>query len=437
MNFKTLLLGSAAALVVAGGAQAADLTVAEPVDYVKVCDAFGAGFFYSPGTDTCIKVGGYLKFGTSVGDTDLGTYNGLYPNSQWSNFYSEASLQLTGSSVTEFGNLTGFVEVRAQTGNTGGFNESLTQAVNSVTKSAYLDSAYLALGPLKAGYFTSLFDFGRGYTDTGAFGSDTSTDHIQLTYAVNGFGLALSVEDQRDRGAAGNSGGLATDSAYYVDANGYVRESTTYYEGGQDNIPDIIAAITYASGIFSAKLAGAYVNQSIDRTGSGTLIDPYNYTGDAGWALGGSVEFALDSFSPGDKFFVTAAYGDNANSFTGISGGTSIAGLTGNFNAQGPASIAPGTSWSALASYKHVWTPTVWSAVSGGYASYDGQGAWYGDYSVSAWRGVFSTGWTPVKGLDVMLDASYSSVDQDLGPNQIAIDNQDAWAVNLWLKRSW
>jgi hypothetical protein len=41
MKLKTLLLSSAAAFAVVGGAQAADLSVAEPVDYVKVCDAFG------------------------------------------------------------------------------------------------------------------------------------------------------------------------------------------------------------------------------------------------------------------------------------------------------------------------------------------------------------------------------------------------------------
>ncbi len=145
MNFKTLLLGSAAAMIVAGGAQAADLTVAEPVDYVKVCDAFGSGFFYSPGTDTCIKVGGYVKFGTAFGDTDFGVYNGYYPTSNWSNFYTEASIQLTASSVTEFGNLTGFLDFRAQTGNTGNFSSSASQIVNSSTNSAYVDSAWLSV----------------------------------------------------------------------------------------------------------------------------------------------------------------------------------------------------------------------------------------------------------------------------------------------------
>src|SRR6516165_8335284 len=59
---KSLLLGSAAALAVMGGAQAADLPVkAKPVEYVKICSLYGAGFYYIPGTDTCIKFGGYLR----------------------------------------------------------------------------------------------------------------------------------------------------------------------------------------------------------------------------------------------------------------------------------------------------------------------------------------------------------------------------------------
>ncbi len=62
MKLKTLLLSSAAAFAFVGAAQAADLSVAEPVDYVKVCDAFGAGYWYIPGTDTCLKIGGLVQF---------------------------------------------------------------------------------------------------------------------------------------------------------------------------------------------------------------------------------------------------------------------------------------------------------------------------------------------------------------------------------------
>src|SRR5882724_5518514 len=59
---KSLILGSAAVLAAVGGAQAADLPVkAKAVEYVKVCSLYGPGFYYIPGTDTCIKLGGYLR----------------------------------------------------------------------------------------------------------------------------------------------------------------------------------------------------------------------------------------------------------------------------------------------------------------------------------------------------------------------------------------
>ena len=63
MNIKSLLLGSAAAMVAVSGAQAADAVVVEPepVEYVRVCDAYGSGFFYIPGTETCIRFSGFLR----------------------------------------------------------------------------------------------------------------------------------------------------------------------------------------------------------------------------------------------------------------------------------------------------------------------------------------------------------------------------------------
>ena len=57
------LLGSAAGLVAVAGAQAADLPVkAKPVEYVKVCSLYGAGYYYMPGTDICMKLGGYVRW---------------------------------------------------------------------------------------------------------------------------------------------------------------------------------------------------------------------------------------------------------------------------------------------------------------------------------------------------------------------------------------
>src|ERR1700709_1514229 len=75
---KSLVLGSAAGLLAGRGAQAADLPVkAKAVEYVKVCSLYGAGFFFIPGTDTCIKLGGYMRIDT--------TFNGgIYDQPAWS-----------------------------------------------------------------------------------------------------------------------------------------------------------------------------------------------------------------------------------------------------------------------------------------------------------------------------------------------------------------
>jgi len=59
---KSLLLGTAAGFVAVAGAQAADMPVkAAAVQYVKICNLYGDGFYYIPGTDICLKLGGYVR----------------------------------------------------------------------------------------------------------------------------------------------------------------------------------------------------------------------------------------------------------------------------------------------------------------------------------------------------------------------------------------
>src|SRR5260221_9863304 len=72
---KRVLLGSAAGVFAVAGAQAADLAVkAKPVEYVKVCSLYGAGFWYVPGTDTCIKIGAYVKLQTAYNANQGGPF---------------------------------------------------------------------------------------------------------------------------------------------------------------------------------------------------------------------------------------------------------------------------------------------------------------------------------------------------------------------------
>src|SRR3981189_1035566 len=76
---KSLLLGSAAGLVAVVGAQAADLPVkAKPVQYVKICTLYGDGFYYIPGSDTCIRFSGYVRsdYGYNVTGARTPNYSG-------------------------------------------------------------------------------------------------------------------------------------------------------------------------------------------------------------------------------------------------------------------------------------------------------------------------------------------------------------------------
>ena len=107
---RSLILSFAAGLVTTGGAQAADLPVkAKAVEYVKVCSLYGAGFYYIPGTDTCIKLGGYLRVETALGTNAIfdGRLIGVGgTNNRYTNYYTSRSRQenyIDTRTATEYG----------------------------------------------------------------------------------------------------------------------------------------------------------------------------------------------------------------------------------------------------------------------------------------------------------------------------------------------
>jgi Porin subfamily len=109
---KTLLLGSAAGFVAVAGAQAADLPVkAKPVEYVRICPLYGAGFYYVPGTDTCLKLGAYLRFqiesDASGGTTFMNGASGLYTRTDTpnTNHRVRAAFSWDSRTQTEYGTL--------------------------------------------------------------------------------------------------------------------------------------------------------------------------------------------------------------------------------------------------------------------------------------------------------------------------------------------
>src|SRR6201988_3312154 len=115
-KIKSLVLGSAAALAAVGGAQAADLPVkAKAVEYVKVSSLYSAGFYYIPGTDTCIKIGGYLRVDVGLNGGDFGNnINGRGgAENRLRDYYvsrSRTDLSVDTRTATEYGILRTFAE---------------------------------------------------------------------------------------------------------------------------------------------------------------------------------------------------------------------------------------------------------------------------------------------------------------------------------------
>jgi len=107
---KSLILGSAAGIIALSGAQAADLPVkAKAVEYVRICSLYGAGFFYIPGTDTCIKLGGYVRVDTTFNGTTYGgpAWSGdIGQGNRFRDYYtarSRMALTVDTRTATEYG----------------------------------------------------------------------------------------------------------------------------------------------------------------------------------------------------------------------------------------------------------------------------------------------------------------------------------------------
>jgi hypothetical protein len=190
MNIKSLILGSAAALAVVSGAQAADAIVAaepEPMEYVRVCDAFGTGYFYIPGTETCLQISGWVRaqvdFGRAAHD------NGA-DDSDWDS-RAAAYIGVSAMSSTELGDLQGFIGLESDI------------SIDGDAQGFYADEAFIKLGGFKAGWFYNWWDNGiAGETD--GLGGTTEFVSFAYTYTSDAFTAGISVDELNDDGEDGN-----------------------------------------------------------------------------------------------------------------------------------------------------------------------------------------------------------------------------------------
>ncbi len=243
MKIRTLLLSTGAVFAVVGGAQAADLSVAEPVESVKICDAFGAGYWYIPGSDTCLKIGGHVRMDITF-SSSTNKITGATHSASWA-FVTDGDLQVTAKSMTEYGPLTAYVELESQSNN----------AQTNFNQNVYTDDMYLSLGMLLVGRTASIYHYSGGLNFDGNpyEASDVNPDQVRLTWAMSGFGLQLAIEDPRDRWGSSLS--------------------TSY------SMPDIVGALSWSAGNWSGQSAAALPRpRSADGFGARSSRMTWNFT---------------------------------------------------------------------------------------------------------------------------------------------------------------
>jgi len=226
MKIKSLLLGSAAALVAVSGARAADAVVVaepEPMEYVRVCDVYGSGFYYMPGTETCLKVSGYVRVDIRGGDL----FESISESGD-ETYDNRARFQLRADArtETELGTLRSYAAVDFQYEGTNSENPvGITPDGNDLVYDTAYDNEdgiawehiYIELGGFRIGKTDSLFstftDYSSGVLNDGLVPyGPFATLQIAYTYTgPNGFSAALAVE-QGDE----DEGGITQDYAPYV-----------------------------------------------------------------------------------------------------------------------------------------------------------------------------------------------------------------------------
>ena len=148
-----------AGLIGVSAGQAADLPVkAKPVAYVKVCSLYGAGFYYMPGTDICLKIGGYARAETtydSNGNFAAGPTAGDVNNRTTNNFVMRARAYITADAreQTAWGTARAYVAVGVATTDTGA---TVTPSILGFNR------AFIQWAGITAGITESFYDFYNG-----------------------------------------------------------------------------------------------------------------------------------------------------------------------------------------------------------------------------------------------------------------------------------
>jgi hypothetical protein len=410
---KSLLLGSAAGLVAVAGAQAADLPVkAKAVEYVKVCSLYGAGFYYIPGTDTCIKIGGYTRLeanynaGAGLNANIAGAAGMNSSATNETTFRTRVALTTDTRTQTEYGTLRSYMRA--------GFNwvsdSSNAAAINN--NSIYFDRGFIQFAGFTFGKTTSFFDFydsGLYSYQTAAFNGDTGpTGQTVAAYTAqfgNGVSLSIAAEESRQAYLISSSfdGDIATTYAF----NGLTRPA------GQD-MPDLVANLRVDQAWGSAQVMGAL--HKVANVGAPAATDD-KY----GWAAGAGLTLKMP-WAATDTLSLQGVYAEGAARYAFNPAGAQVNLRRGGEIGVGVVADAAyngdvldlSQAWSVAAAFQHYWTPALRSSVYGQYGKWESNSDNFDAAGNRDWNGYqigTRTAWNPVANLEIGLDVMYTKVD--------------------------
>lgn len=497
-KIKSLVLGSAAALVAIGGAQAADLPVkAKAVEYVKVCSLYGAGFYYIPGTDTCLRIGGYVRAEYNINGTnsDAPFINGAgganARNATMNNTRARINLQFDARTATEYGVVRAFAQFNPQ------FSTGDQLANNDVNR---FDFAFIQFAGFTFGRSASAYALpwnagpGNNLTSTlfGGPNFDGGVWNVQYAWQFgNGLSLSVGVDEQSSSNRVGlfstGQGSLSALNAYTNNYQGVNSTPATtsftpgsYSGGGVDIVGNL--KLDQAWGLIQVSGAAHQLASNYFDGAGATPLGAQVASDKWGYAVNLGLQLKNLPTGPGDDIKFSVGYTEGALRYImGTSGATpgNIALYGGNNLATAP--IADGV-WGGVAGneiqltkgfglnggFNHNWNANWSSSVFGSYTqvTYNdtaksvlstawapsvasrGGVVYNPDFNISQ-VGV-NTAWTPVKGLTFTGEALYTNIDAKTtgttaatfapgAPRQTGVytlGSQDVWSGSFRVQRN-
>ena len=381
---------------------------------MKVCSLYGEGFYYIPGSDICLKLGGYARFQTYYGggiQPGFGPWGGqaqvqqtrLFNSSNDLVYRTRAIATIDTRQQTEYGTvrtywLLGFT---AENNALTGLATNAPAGSPAPAVALYATRGFIQFAGFTVGKATSFFDFysiaAISYS-VQIIGSDTGDGgQVVAAYTAdygNGWSSTVSLEDPRKLHV------VNTDVT-----NPFIVGNNPTADTGNIRAPDIVwnwrvdqawgaaqvmfAAHDASGGYYAASPAAPAGSACVGLAGGGVLTGSANCGHPAdklGWAAGAGARFNVPAST--SYFQVQGMYTEGASRY--VSNTTPNAGSIAKFGpnvgggdntlgvgwwTDGVFSTLTGdvrltTAWGINAGYDHAWTPTFRTSLYGAYGEW-------------------------------------------------------------------